>query len=229
MLFAWNDALSWRPLIAALAGKRRSAHSLGAVLASQYTGVLVYHGCRAEDVTTYYQRGLLCSSGVELDAKARSLFLTSEFPEITPQQLDAAISKLGVRDEGRIYACLDHRHVLEEAGHYLIYGSERLCAIATALCTNTSIDYRQVLKRNGRPTLLHVGLQWRHVAEADFEQLSELVSENLPAIREVRSLPLEMFSFEWWTALPATAILTHEQPRQLDDPLLSGTTYVFGE
>lgn len=213
----------------ALAGKRQRGKELAAALCSQYEGVLVHHGCRAADISTYYTKGLQRSNCDALDTQARTIFLTNEFPEVTPERLTDVIAKLGKRDEGRIYACLDQRHLLNEAGHYLIYGSERLCAIGAALSTGTSIDYRQVLKRSGRPTLLHIALLWEHVSDADFEKLTSLIAENLSAIRAGRSLPIEMFTFEWWTGLPGSAILTHKHPTRIVDPLLEMMPYIFNE
>lgn len=229
MLFVWNNKESWSTLTAALAGKRQSDEKIAAILSSKYEGVLVYHGCRTTDINSYYANGLQQSSSEALDNQARTLFLTNEFPEVTPKELNDVIAKLGRRDDGRIYACLDRRHLLHDAGHYLIYGSERLCAIGAALVSRTSIDYRQVLKRSGQPTLLHVALQWELVSNTDFEEFISLIAKNLSAINAGLSLPIEMFTFEWQTGLPSSAILTHEHPTRIADPLLEMRPYFFNE
>lgn len=229
MLFAWNDSRSWGNLTTLLAGRRKPRRDLVTILTSQYEGVLVYHGCRVPNVNVYYVGGLQCSSSASLDKQAYECFLTEEFPEITPEKLKAITASLGKRDDGRIYACLDRRHLIRDAGHYLIYGSERLCAIAAELTTQGSRDYRQVLKRRGLPTLLHVALNWESVSDSDFEEFSELLAKNLSAIFAGHSLPVEMFTFEWWTDLPGSAILSHEHPSRIVDPLLGMAPYIFNE
>lgn len=228
-LFAWNLKESWAPLVTAVAGQRVRHRALVRILPRVYQGVRAYHACRPDDVRSYYTDGLRSSNSTAIDVKARAIFLSKKFPEITGAQLESAIAALGPRDEGRVFACLDRDHVLEHAGHYLIYGSERMCAIAAALSDTELRDYRQILKRHGRPTLLHVSLDWERITESDLEALARLVSANLSRIRDQETLPEAWFGFEFFDSVPGTAILTHEHPERIIDPLLGMAPYVFRE
>jgi hypothetical protein len=97
------------------------------------------------------------------------------------------------------------------------------------LSRSSTRDYRQVLKRRGRPTLFHMALAWEYVAPQDFDAFSELVSENLTHLRAARPLPEAWFSFEIRRPLPPSAVLAHEHPDHILDPLQGHTTYVFAE
>jgi hypothetical protein len=227
MLFAWNRKESWAPLATAVAGQRARHRVLARMFPQAYEGVLVYHACRPDNVSSYYTDGLRRSSSAALDVKAREIFLSGEFPEITSARLDTVIADLGGRDEGRIFACLDRDHVLVHASHYLIYGSERMCAIAAALSGQQGRDYRQILKRHGRPTLLHVALDWQRVSDSDLKAFAKLVSANLARIKAQQVLPEAWFSFEFFDSVPPSAILAHEHPEKMVDPLLGMVPYVF--
>src|SRR5258708_9929234 len=158
MLFAWNNKETWAPLIAEVTGRRVRRRELAEIFRSTYEGILTFHGCRVIDVESYRKDGLLRSNTSALDARAREIFLSGRFPELASEAGAGAILDLGIRDEGRIFVSLDRNNLLERCGHYLIYGSERLCSIAAHLNDNGQRDYQQELKRHGKPTLLHVAL-----------------------------------------------------------------------
>lgn len=228
-LFAWNHKESWAPLVQTLEGKRIRHRGLINLLSTVYEGVLAYHGCRPTDVGSYYTAGLLRSNSAALDSRAHEIFSSGEFPELTREQVESAIASLGPRDNGCIFAGLDRKHVLAQCGHYLIYGSERLCAIAAALNDNGIRDYRQILKRYGKPTLLHVALRWEQMAESDLQALARTTSENLAKIRQQEKLPISFTAFEFYDPLPGLAILSHEHPESIIDPLQGMRPYRFSE
>jgi len=227
VLFAWNQKESWAPLVQALDGKRARHRGLINILPTIYEGVLAYHGCRPADVNSYYTAGLLRSNSAALDIRAHEIFSSGEFPEITSAQVESAIAGLGARDNGSIFAGLDRDHLLAHCGHYMIYGSERLCAIAAALGDDRTRDYRQILKRYGKPTLFHVALRWEQMTESDVEALARITSENLSKIRQQKRLSIAFTAFELYDLLPGSAILTHEHPDRIVDPLLGMTLYEF--
>lgn len=227
MLFAWNDSKTWLPLISEVRGKRVRHRALEKILRSVYEGVVVFHGCRPVNIEIYRQRGLLRSNTPAIDASAREIFLSGEFPELTSASVEQAISKLGIRDHGRIFASLDRDNLLQYCGHYLIYGSERLCSIAADLNGNRWRDYQQELKRFGKPTLLHVALPWEYVTDSDRDQLARKVSSRMAKIRRQRTLPDDSFTFEFFDPLPGSAILHVEHPETIRDPLHNETPYTF--
>ncbi len=218
MFFAWNDKDSWLPLIAAATGQRLGCRALAKLLVDLYEGALVFHGCRPVALDSYRKSGLRRSDTESLNTIAREIFLSGQFPELTDEHVHHAIVALGPRDDGRIFACLDRDYLLGYCGHYLIYGSERLCSIAATLSKNGIRDYRQELKKRGMPTLLHVELPWRCVADSDFEQFTSKVSANLRTIKALNDLEQAAFGFEFYDALPSSAIVKFEHPAAIPDP-----------
>ena len=215
-LFDWKNAATWEPLLRALAGQRASRVRLARALTTGFEGVVAYHGCRPEKIESYYRDGLRPSSNDALDARAKEIFCSGALAGITPDAIDAITAKLGKRDQGRIYACLDDRHMNTYAANYMIYGSERLQCVAAALSTS-SRDCIALLKRYGKPTIFRVALPWEIITESDFEALSRKVSSHVSIVRKRRSVPESWFSFEFGTALPGEFVLSHEHPQILID------------
>ncbi len=79
-------------------------------------------------------------------------FLTPEFPELTREGVDKAITSVG-RDlrHGSLFFDLHKRELVECGSHYMLYGSEYVTAIAAHI--EGPRDYRQALKHFGVPTL----------------------------------------------------------------------------
>jgi hypothetical protein len=224
-LFLWNELSSWTRLLEKLEARRATRKLVGELLQSNFQGVGAFHGCRPVDINEYYKFGLRRSNSSRIDERARNLFLNGQFPEIKSEHIDQVVDSIGNYDDGRIYACLDRRNLLEVDGHYLIYGSERLSAIAAHLNKYSRTDLQQVLKRVGRPTLLTIALAWQVVSDPDFDELVEKIIQALPAARRKRKPPLDDFTFEWWRDLPPEAIVECEYPSQVIDPLNKMTVY----
>jgi hypothetical protein len=88
----------------------------------------------------------------EFHQQARSLFLGGSFPELSEGDLEAAIATVGTDDRtGRVWFDGNEQMLVEECGHYMLYGSEYLIAIAANLRGHR--NYRQVLKTLGTPTV----------------------------------------------------------------------------
>lgn len=225
-LFNWKDAASWKPLFRALAGKRAGRVRLARALMASFDGVAAYHGCRPEEIESYYRNGLWPSSSAALDARAKEIFC-SNAAGITPDEIDEITAKLGKRDQGRIYACIDDRHMIAYSAHYLIYGSERLQCVAAALSTEWR-DCMVLLKRYGKPTIFRIALPWEMVTESDFEDLARQVSSHVSIVRKRRLVPETSFSFEFIQPLPAEFVLSHEHPKTVVDPHDRMKPYSYG-
>jgi hypothetical protein len=216
-LFDWKDSVSWASMLSALAGRRAGRRIVAAELTVRYDGVVAYHGCRPEDIESYYRDGIQPSSNAALDAKAKEIFCSPAVGGVTPEAIDAITADLGRRDQGRIYACLDDRHLIAHAAHYVIYGSERLQCVAAALSTKWR-NLMPLLKRYGKPTIFRLALPWETITESDFEALARSIGSHVGIVRERLSVPESWFSFEFGTPLPARFVLAHEHPQVLVDP-----------
>lgn len=201
-------------MLASLGGRRASRSVVADALSSCYKGVIAYHACRPEDVTAYYRDGLRPSSSLQIDAKAKQIFC--KIDGITAEAIDSITAKLGRRDDGRVYAAIDDRHLVAYATHYLIYGSERLQCVAAGL-SETCGDAMHYLKRYGKPTVFRVALPWEIITENDFNALARSISSNMATARRGRAVEASWFSFEFSRPLPGAYVLSHEHPEVLAD------------
>lgn len=190
---------------------------------SEYKGLRGFHGCRPRDVESYYRYGIQPANHRELDTQARQIFLTDEFPEVSAETIDNAIVRIGSSDEHRVHAILDDRVLLNRAGHYLIYGSERVCAIAARLGPGELPDYRQALKRYGRPTVFEVAIPWEVPTEGELQHLSEYISRELAFVRRGESVSELDFTVTLYQPISPGQILSHYHPEVVIDPLLGMT------
>jgi len=112
---------------------------------SHYQFVRAFHGCRPESIESYKQHGLLPSDPALLNKLAFQLF---------PQKKEAVqsvIKDLAINQdcyEGNVYFCLQLEELVEDCGHYLLYGSEHLGAIGIR------IGEPEVLRQRGRATII---------------------------------------------------------------------------
>lgn len=220
MRFIWKEPLSWTALLERTSGHRQSVLTILRILREAYDAIEVYHAARPIDVDTYYRQGILLADHVNLTATAHRIFRSGEFPELDEAAFEIAVEQLSGIDNSRIYTGLDDRHLLEHCGHYLIYGSEHVCGIAAALSRNHVRDYRQILKRSGRPTMFRISLPFHMVADSDLLELGALLLEWARRIRAGRRPSKINFTFTLRASLPPSCIIGHEHPEIIKDPLL---------
>lgn len=225
-LFSWTDAVTWQRLVNATPVPC-TVETLRARLETVFEALLVYHAARPTTVIAYYERGLLLGSHAEQKARARDIFLSGEFPELTEEHLDAAETRILPVDDGCAFVSLDPAGFLEYAGHYLIYGSEYLCGLAANLNNANGRDYRQVLKRLGIPTVFCLRLPFDAISESDFKNFAHVVHEQLPRARRRLSVPEIDFTFRLRQPLPPECVLEHFHPKRVMDPLLGMIPYHY--
>ncbi len=114
-------------------------------LAKRFKAFRAAHGARPMDVTSYYRGGLLPLVPQTIHDLANEIFLGGAFPELSQENMDEAIRSVGADlREGRVWFGGNEKMLVEHCGHYMLYGSEYLIAIAAHL--DGPRDYRQVLK-----------------------------------------------------------------------------------
>jgi hypothetical protein len=112
---------------------------------NHYQFIRAFHGCRPESVESYKEHGLLPSDPALLNKLAFQLFPQKE------KAVEAVIKDLEKCHEcyeGKVYFCLQLEELVEDCGHYLLYGSEHLGAIGIR------IGEPQVLRQRGRATAI---------------------------------------------------------------------------
>jgi hypothetical protein len=112
--------------------------------------VRAFHGCRALSVHSYWKKGILPSNPNSLNRIARRIFSNKERVEDVIKNLatEEYGSSYRNHNEGKVFFCLQMEHLIEECGHYLLYGSEYLLSIAN------HIHEPEVLRRRGRATVI---------------------------------------------------------------------------
>lgn len=121
-------------------------------LRNRYRALRSVHGTRTANIAAFYRDGLLPMVPELLHAQVREIFLGDEFPELTESVIQKAIEAVGSDlREGRVWFEANEEMLIAQAGHYMLYGSEYVTAIAAHL--QGYRDYRQVLKNSGQPTL----------------------------------------------------------------------------
>src|ERR1051326_7660232 len=175
MVFAWHDSESWQPLVKRTNGKRQSAQTILLHFREAYSAIELYHASRPFDVQTFYSEGLRLADHEKLTARASEIYLSGAFPEIDEALFNKAVSGLSGIDHGLSYLYLDRDGLIEHCGHYLIYGSEHICGIAAGLMRERRSDfpdYRQVLKRFGRPAIIRFSVPVGKLDDSDLDELA---------------------------------------------------------
>jgi hypothetical protein len=149
-----SDDLAW---LDDLVLKVRGIHvdskaELAERLLDRYRAIRACHGTSAPTVDSFYKQGLRPLDIQEFHDQARKIFLSGEYSELSEDNLERAMEYVSpVTREGRVYFEANERFLIERCGHYMLYGSEYLTALAANL--GGTRDYRRVLKSRFDPTL----------------------------------------------------------------------------
>jgi hypothetical protein len=160
-------------------------------LARHYAFIQAFHGCRTDSTRPYSERGLMPSDPHALNRIALEIFSDKACVE-------AAIQELGREDfdfsysnynRGKVFFCLQMEELVEYCGHYLLYGSEYLLAIANR------VGQPEVLRSRGRATVVECKVP---ISNVDAEDIRCLAGDVLREIFErycVRAYRPEVLEF----------------------------------
>ena len=194
-------------------------------LSGHYHALRAFHGTRPLDKERFYKDGIRPLDSEEFEKIALELFMDGSFPELSAEAIQIAIKKVGREHrEGLLYFEANERHLVEHCAHYMLYGSEYVCAIAAHL--SGSRDYRQHLKKFGTPTVFECDIPLELV---DYNLLKEFAGGALESMFSTLINPSFKHAEMWngaglyirQTLLPQY-IVGHKNPTFLKDPLLGG-------
>jgi hypothetical protein len=180
--------------------------------------VRTFHGCRTDDAGKYFRHGLRMHRREELAEELRALVARNErFAWLLPR-LEDRIAELersfGSIDEGRCYVVLDDRALLERAAHYLIYGSEWMCAVVNGRVLGPLLEH-------GVPTMLEIELPLQFASPSQREQLARKLLHEWT--RQIATRPKRVavvdFTFALRLDLDPEFVVGHYHPKVLHDPL----------
>lgn len=144
-----------------------------------YKSIRAYHGTRTDNIDSFYTNGLLTLNIDNVKIRAREIFLTDRFPELTQSHLESAFSAadfmVGAR-LGVVCFFLSRDECLDAAGstaHYTKYGCEYLQAIAANIPTTDvpSNHYVQSLVEHGESAIVVCNVPISLIPEHSFSQL----------------------------------------------------------
>lgn len=188
--------------------------------ANELEGKIVrsYHGCRTEDAGDYFREGIRVHRREELEERLRRIVEENDslrwmIPTLSQRMAEFPSST----DVDRCFVVLDNRAMLKYAAHYLIYGSEWICAVL-------GHGYRDPLLKIGVPTMIEVDLPLSWASEGDRRELADLMlgewlRQTLDKPDQVR---IQDFTFVLHRNLPPETVVGHYHPRRLRDPLEKG-------
>jgi len=227
IFFCWADTESWKPLSRSFSARKLSRKRVRETLLAKYEGIEVFHACRPDNLSVYYERGLMLSSSSCIDNIALTLFFGEDPSALEIQLMNSAISQIGARDQGKLYVSVDQRSLVNRCGHYLIYGSERLLCLAAALGGNAGL-YRDKLKRVGVPTIFRALLRWDLLDDSDIDSLARHVVAELIVMKKRVDPGVLMCSFSLNRAVPPINLNGHLHPIEIPDPMESYSLYRMG-
>jgi hypothetical protein len=199
-----------------------SKEELADRLMTRYAALRAYHGTSATSLETFYTQGLRPLVIEEYHQRAREVFLTGRYLELSEHDLQRAIREVGAETrEGRIYFDANEHLLTQRCGHYFLYGSEYLVAIAAHLGERR--DYRRALKGLGRPTLLVCDVPMIQLRRGTVLALAGLALEGV--FQEL--LDGDAYAPSKWRGvgfsisapLGPTCLVGHCHPSNLKDPL----------
>lgn len=223
-IFSWKDCRSWPkdwPRFCCEPDDPK-LKTYGEQLRNSYSSICCYHGARPANVQAYYESGLRLTNSSGLVSYAKAVFSDPIFPAITENEILQAIEELGCGDSGKLFLTLDDRNLLENAGHYLIYGSEFVMSIAGHLTGHHHVDCQQLLKAIGKPTVFELNIPTKWVSASELSQLARSIGIEEPNAGEPGVID---FTLVLRRSLPASCVVGHYHPRDVRDWHRGGSTY----
>ena len=180
---------------------------------NHYRFVRGFHGCRAESIESYKQNGVIPCNPASLDEKARQIFQGKEAVELAIKDLDSGFSSYRQHNQGKVCFCIQWEHLVEDCGHYLLYGSEYL------LCIANHVKEEEILRKIGRATIVECNVP---TTDIPLSYLKCLVGRILSTIARKycfkRTAKVIMFGFEVPHKLEPQNIIGFRFPTRISNP-----------
>lgn len=135
---------------------------------SEYTHIKVYHACRPTNIGSYLKEGIRCFSKQETYRIVLETLLLCDISEKDIMKCFYKHWNSGSDHFNQIYVSISKEELLNESGHYLVYGSEFICGMASDLFC------QRRLKRVGVPTLIECDIAIEKVPR----DIIEFIEEN---------------------------------------------------
>lgn len=172
---------------------------------TNYTHIRVYHACRTTNIDSYISEGIHTFSRKQAYKIVYGILSQCNIEENDILRCFNKRWREDIHHYNLVCVNISKEVLLNEAGHYLIYGSEFICSIAADLfCQNK-------LKKIGMPTLIECYVAKEKFAADDIK----LIEDN------------KMLDGSWDGGIflrgeiSADEIVNYTHPQKIYDPLLS--------
>ncbi|WP_297657754.1 hypothetical protein [Hydrogenophaga sp.] len=191
-------------------------------LLGRYRAIRSCHGTSAPSLDPFYEHGIRPLVIAQVYEQARQIFLGGNYPELSEDNLIRASDHVGpLTREGRVYFEANEWFLKEMCGHYMLYGSEYLVALAANL--GGTRDYRRVLKGRFAPTLFVCDVPLLHIHPGTMAEFAGIALQSI--FQELLDGP--DYAPDKWSGcgfsirvpLEASCIVGHYHPDITRDPL----------
>lgn len=173
-------------------------------LLREYTHLRGYHGCRPISIDDYYQKGI---KPIEKEFARHEAILRLCDRWITAEKVIDRFNESWndlTHPHKSVWLTYSEKEFLNGSGHYLIYGSEFLCGIASQLFCQPN------LKRVGIPTIFHCNIPLENIPETYLSDINEKIHRRDSS-----------GGFRVYGEVLANEIVGYSQPKTIFDPLTS--------
>ncbi len=195
--------------------------ALGEALSS--ATLRVFHGCRVADAGLFHREGLRINDPVVLEDEARRIVAEANDLAWARPHIERMIAenKHRLRDEGRVYVCVDDRPQLDEIGQYALYGAEWLQVLL-------GFAGHRTLRSRGVPTILELDVPLDLVGESTRRELADTLLQEWTrrTVNNPDFHPEIDFTISFLHDLPAEYVVSHYHPKVLKDPYRNKATCV---
>ncbi|UPR59469.1 hypothetical protein ITG10_19055 [Vibrio sp. ED004] len=178
-----------------------------------YSAIRTYHLCRPMNEGSYKNHGIKVGS-TELLINNASEILTELNISISKNAITNVLNGLDY-SSGCLYLALDDEFMLEFAGHYAIYGSERLIAVFERLGIS-----KDQLASVGWPTIISINLP---IEAINFDDLRNFIIDINNSI--IDGDQMIDFAFLQETCISASLICRFEYPAEIVNRHDAGRIY----
>ncbi|MEZ0472437.1 hypothetical protein [Luteimonas salinilitoris] len=215
-----GDDLGWLDeIVAAQTGALISTkHLLADRIEKYYGAIRAFHGARPIDPTNYRVQGLKVLDGPSKIAYLQQLF-EGAGQSVSDEVLLRAVERVGTDYRaGRVYFEANSRFLQRHCGHYMLYGSEYLNAIAAHI----SERHRAVLRQVGTPTVFVCNVPLSTLCHGQIVDYAGMALQALFVSRQLDHFEHagehEASGLMIQQDLPADCIIDHFHPTRLYDP-----------
>jgi len=187
--------------------------------ASEYSHIRAFHCCRPQSYKTYNELGLLAQRPDIPVQRFKEIF-----SDIDSTILQAVVDEYQVEtfdESGKLFFNTSDTYLLEECGHYALFGSEYLIALAARLSEKVSgfEDFRYRLLDHGVPTVIEAAVPVSDISEAQLNEISGMIIAAWSAsIINDSYYSHESISCVLDRDLEREEILDHYHPQWISDP-----------